>query len=389
MNIGTGTFRTTHKINQAVNRVLQSGQLSYGEYSKRLEERLATIHHARYGVLSNSGTSSLLVAVQTLKELHNLNEGDEVIIPAITFVATVNVVLQSGLKPVLVDVEPDYYGLDVLKLDEVRTDRTRLVIPVHTFGLPANMLGVWNYLDTISQPIFIIEDSCESMFVKHYGTPVGSWSDIGVYSFYMAHLLTTGVGGIAITNSPEYAKVMRSLVNHGLKYSDLSKGRTFNPVKIHRDFAFERVGHSFRITELEAAIGLTQLEESDGGYSIIKARQNNADYLTKELGSLGLPLQLPKIRPKTEHAFMMYPIVLLDGSRDKLTGYLNSKGISTRRMLPLIHQPVYEDLWKPEEYPVASWIDDKGFYIGCHQDLKVEDLEYIVEVMYKYFYRRD
>lgn len=383
--IGTGTFKSTYKMEQAVNRVLQSGQLSYGYFSRQLESKFARLHLNKYGVLSNSGTSSLLVAVQTLKECYDWKDGDEIIVPALTFVATVNVILQSGLKPVLVDVEKDYYGLDVLQIDEAFTDRTRAIMPVHTFGQPANMLGVWNYLDTVNREIYIIEDSCESMFVKHHGTPVGAWSDIACFSTYMAHLITTGVGGISLTNSPEYSKIMRSLVNHGLLYSDLSTGSSFNPVKIHRDFAFERVGHSFRITELEAAIGLTQIEESRDGKDIIEARQKNAAILTENLQLMDLPLQLPKIRPKTEHAFMMYPIILLDGDRDKFTDYLNSRGISTRRMLPLINQPVYRGLWKASNYPVAKWIDEKGFYIGCHQDITSDELDYITEVFFRYF----
>jgi len=380
--IETGTFKPLPKTYALINQVIESGQLSYGPLSKQFEQDFALLHDCKFGVLSNSGTSSLLVAIQTLKEVHGWNEGDEVLVPALTFVATVNIVLQSGLKPVLVDVEKDYYGIDCNLIPDAITDKTKAIIPVHTFGQPCNMVQIWKELNKFSElSIKIIEDSCESMFVDHYIHPVGSWSDISCFSTYMAHLVTTGVGGISLTNNALYAKIMRSLCNHGLVYSDLSSTGDFTPQKVHRDFAFERVGHSFRITELEAAIGLAQLSDYQ---TMLDNRQANARYLTESLKHL--PLQLPAIRPNTQHAFMMYPIVCLeDNQRDNLTKHLNEYGIQTRRMLPLINQPVYKGLWNPNDYPVAQWIDDNGFYIGCHQNLSSEELEYVTEVFKKYY----
>lgn len=368
--IRTGTFTANATILQYLNRIIYTGQLSYGHFSQRFEKEFATLHDCEFGVLSNSGTSSLLVAIQALKEYHKWNDGDEVLVPALTFVATVNVVLQSGLKPILVDVEKDYYCLnpELIRVGK----KTRAIIPVHAFGQPADMMSIWDACNNLQ----IIEDSCEAMFVKTSDHPVGSWGSISCFSTYMAHLITTGVGGISLTSNPDYARLMRSLCNHGLAYDDLSNEGEFNPRKLHRDFVFERVGHSFRITELEAAIGLAQLETYQ---SMIAKRQTNARYLTDNLQSL--PLQLPSIRRHTQHAFMMYPVVCLEGNRDKLTEHLNKHGIETRRMLPLISQPVYKDMWNPDDYPVAKWIDDNGFYCGIHQNLTQDNLDYMVEVM--------
>lgn len=379
-HISIGTFQYTPEISSNILDTLTSGRLSYGPYSQRFEQDFAELHGCKYGVLSNSGTSSLLVALQTLKEIYNWQDGDEVIVPAITFVATVNIVLQSGLKPILVDVEPDYYGIDVEKISEVITDKTQCIIPVHTFGMPCDITAInYNYAD-----LRVIEDSCESMYVRQHNQPVGAWSDISCFSTYMAHLLTTGVGGIAITNFDIYAKTMRSLCNHGLSYDDLSAQEDeFSPDKLHRDFTFERVGHSFRITELEAAIGLAQLDLLP---DIIKKRQSNAKYLTEQLEKYQDFIQLPAIRPNTEHAFMMYPIICNQHNvRDRLVRYLNENGIETRRMLPLVSQPVYRGLWNPDDYPVAKWIDDCGLYIGCHQDLSRGDLDYIIDVFHNFY----
>jgi len=375
--IETGTFEFTPKMSALINEVLQSGQISYGPMSRQFENEFAKLHGCNFGVLSNSGTSSLLVALETLKEAHGWRKNDEVIVPALTFVATVNVVLQAGLKPILVDVEKDYYGIDVGKIN-IRK-RTRCIIPVHTFGQPCDMNSIFHRF-WYPEKVKVIEDSCEAMFVQQFGDVVGSLSDIACFSTYMAHLVTTGVGGIAITDNFHYARLMRSFCNHGMAYDDLSTGKEFNPKKLHRDFSFERIGHSFRITELEAAIGLAQL---DTWQTMIDNRQANARYLTEHLKDL--PLQLPAIRPETEHAFMMYPLVCLEGDRDELTGYLNMHDIGTRRMLPLINQPVYVGMWKPANYPVAQWIDDNGFYIASHQNLTRKDLDHVIEVLHNYY----
>lgn len=381
--IGTGTFETTEKIREYIADILNTGQISYGPYSRKFEQEFTRIHQRKYAILSNSGTSSLLVALQTLKELHGWQDGDEVIVPALTFVATVNVVLQSNLKPVLVDVEPDCYGIDTEKIEAAITPRTKAIIPVHTFGQPCDILEIVD-IAAAHHDLAIIEDSCEAMFINSQGRPVGGWGDIACYSTYIAHLITTGVGGLALTDNPDYAKTMRSLVNHGLSYGDLSNDDNgFNPHKTRRDFVFERVGHSFRITEFEAALGLAQL---DGREDMITHRQFNAGCLINGLARWRDRLQLPKTRSGVSHSYMMFPIVCKRaGVRDRLTRFLEQKEIQTRRMLPLTCQPVYRNLFCENDYPVAKWINENGFYIGCHQGLSMDDLRLVVGAFGEFF----
>ena len=386
--IELGAFEITYKMKERVSQALNLGRLSYGPLSQEFETRSAQMHGCKYGVLSNSGTSSLLVALQTLKELHGWQDGDEVIVPALTFVSTINVVLQLRLKPVLVDIEPDYYGLNPFysiehntQLRKVITKKTRCIIPVHTFGQPADMYSIKAIADNAGLKILI--DSCESMLVNHHRKPIGFWGDIACFSTYVAHLLVTGVGGLSTTNNPEYSQYMRSLVNHGIDLSELPTGEQYDTTWFNRKFSFNKVGHSFRLTEIEAAIGLAQLDDLA---DIIKQRQSNAAYLSAGLADLQDRLQLPKVRPNTESAFMMYCLVCLqDGIRDNLMRYLNENGIGTRLALPLIRQPVYKGLWDPDDYLVADWMDRQAFYIGCHQGLSVEDLDYMIETI-KDFY---
>lgn len=379
--IGLGTFRATPKMRGLVNQVLDTGRISYGPMSQELEARFAALHGCKYGVLSNSGTSSLLVALQTLKELHGWQSGDEVIVPALTFVASVNVILQAGLKPVLVDCECNFYGINTDLLAKAITQNTRAIIPVHTFGQPCDMSVVSLMADIYR--LRIIEDSCESMMVKHHGKPVGRWGDIACFSTYIAHLLVTGVGGLSITNNPDYAQYMRSLVNHGIDLSELPNGEAYDHSWLARKFRFVRVGHSFRLTELEAALGLAQLDDLLG---IIARRQANARYLIEGLQGLEDRLQLPKVRPNTESSWMMFCLVCRqEGVRDKLMTYLNEQGIGTRLALPLTNQPVYRGLWDENDYPVAAWMNKSAYYIGCHQSLTKEDLDYIIEKHYEFF----
>lgn len=380
--IGVGTFKTSDRMRQLVNEVLDTGRISYGPMSRAFEQQFAALHDSKYAVLSNSGTSSLLVALQTLKEMHGWADGDEIIVPALTFVATVNVILHCRLTPVLVDIEDDYYGLDTDLLDGVISPRTRAIMPVHLFGMPCDMSTIKAIADYYN--LRIIEDSCECMFARHHDVSAGAWGDVGCFSTYVAHLLTTGVGGIATTNDPDIAAVMRSLVNHGrdgiyLAIDD-DQGKSGAALRevISKRFRFERIGHSFRITELEAALGLAQLE--DWG-KMIARRQGNMLVLSSGLSHLTEVLQLPRIRPNTTHSGMMYPIVVRNGTKDALCSYLEERGIETREMLPLVSQPAYRGLWQPGDYPVAQWIDRSGLYIGCHQDLTDEDLAYMIETI--------
>jgi len=383
-HIGVGTFSTSDKMRAYVNAVLDSGRLSYGEFSQRLESRFAIQHSCAFGVLSNSGTSSLQVAIQALKTMYRWKDGDEIIVPAITFVASVNVILHNNMTPVLVDVERDYYGIDPSRIERAITPRTRAIMPVHVFGQPCNMVMINNIAKRHN--LAIIEDSCECVGVSHAGVSVGAWGDVACFSTYVAHILTTGIGGIATTNDQDLAIKMRSLVNHGrdgiyISPDDNTTGAAQREV-IAKRFSFTSIGHSYRITELEAALGLAQMDDLP---QIIRMRQANANYLTDKLSSLADVIQLPTVRPDTEHAWMMYPIVLLDRDRDQLTEFLESRGIETRQMLPIIRQPCYAGMWDERDYPIADWINHSGLYCGCHQDLTHDDLNHIAETLMEYF----
>jgi perosamine synthetase len=369
---------------------LDRNWLSYGPFTQRFEAEFASVHECRFGIFSNSGSSALHIALQAMKEMHGWNDGDEVIIPAITFVATANIVLQNNMVPVLVDVEPNFYELDPEMLEAKITQRSRAIIPVHLFGHPADMDPIREIADR--HGLKIVEDSCETMFASYKGQRVGNLGDIGCFSTYVSHLLVTGVGGVSTTNNPDYAVRMRSLMNHGRDSiyinADDDKGKSTEVPQLiaAKRFQFVSVGHSFRSTEIEAALGLAQLEDWE---SMIATRRANAKSLSQKLDGFATYLRLPQIRPGSEHSFMMYPIVLADRPKRELVDYLEEHGVETREMLPLTNQPVYRKLlnWREQDYPVAQWINQSGFYIGCHQDVSEKDIEYIAE-LFEHFFRR-
>ncbi len=389
--IGVGGFAVSPLARRYVNEVLDSNRLSYGSFHRRFEAAFAAEHDSKHAVFCNSGTSALQIALQALKEKHGWDDGDEVIVPAVTFIATSNIVLHNRMVPVFADVEPFTYTLDPAKFEAAITPRTRAVIPVHLLGLPADM-------DPISagarrRGLSIIEDSAETMFARYKGRKVGSLGDIGCFSTYIAHYIVTGAGGLATTNDLDLAVRLRSLMSHGRDsiYLSIDDDKNATGEKLHeivaKRFQFVSVGHSYRATEFEAALGLAQLEEKDGIYA---ARTGMAKRLSAGLKEFEDRLQLPSCPTDRDHSFMLYGLVVRDQDKTPLVNFLEDHGVETRDMLPLLNQPVYKKMFGDLEskYPVARRLNRSAFYIGCHQYMTPEDADYVVEQFRAFFKTR-
>ncbi len=388
--IGIGGCRVSDRAKELVMQVLDSNRLSAGPMIDRFEREIAALHSRRFGLFTNSGTSALQIALAALKEQYGWQDGDEVLVPALTFVATSNVVLYNGLKPVFVDVEPDRYCIDPNQLERHITPRTRAIMPVHIAGLPCDMDPV---LDIAARHgLRIVEDSAESMFARYRGRPVGSMSDIGCYSTYVAHIITTGVGGICVTDDTELIIMLKSLMNHGrdsiytrIDDDEGREGRALFEIADRR-FSFVRLGYSYRCTEMEAALGLAQLESREVDWA---RRKVIARRLCAGLAPLSDVLQLPVERDGAEHAWMFFPLVLRAGpvDRGELIQYLESHQIETRYLLPLLNQPVYRKLFGDLEpqYPVAANLNRRAFYIGCHAGMTDEEVDYILDCFHTFF----
>lgn len=387
--IGVGYASVTDIEKKYVMDALDSQRLSQGKYVAKFEKMFANMHGHKYGVMCNSGTSALHLAILALKEKYNWEDDAEILVPAITFIATSNSVLHTGLKPVFVDVDIKSYNMNPDEIERHITEKTRCIIPVHCFGMPCEM-------DKISEiarkhDLRIIEDCAEAHFAKINGKTVGSFSDIMACSTYVAHTLTTGVGGVMCTSDPELSEILRSLVAHGractCERCIASDGNQVCPKRLKTDmdrrFTFVRLGYSYRVGELEGALGLGQLERVD---EIMGARHKNANYLIKGLEPVEKYIQLPRHPENIEHTYMMFPILVKPESpktKNEIVKYLESQNIETRPMLPLLNQPIYKEIFGDIEknYPNAEYIDNNGFYIGCHHGLGKEELDREIEAL--------
>ncbi len=387
--IGVGDASISPQEKKFVLDALNKERLSYGKYHQKFEYEFAKAHNRKFAMFCNSGTSALQAGLHAMKIKYGWRDGDQVIVPALTFVATVNIILQNNLKPVFVDVDPDYFEIDPSKIEKAITKKTRAIIPVHIGGHPCDMEPIMKLAKKYK--LKILEDSCETMFAKYKGEPAGSWGEVSCFSTYVAHILITGVGGFAATNDPELAVLIKSLFNHGRDsiYLSMDDDKVKDPKKlfniVSKRFSFDHVGYSYRATELEAAIGYGQIKRHK---QMIKKRKKNAAYLTKGLEPLEKFLQLPKIRKDTEHAFMFYPIVVKDPvDRNDLVNFLEKNLIETRYLLPLLNQPVYKKLFGDIEYkyPVSEKLNKNAFYIGCHMGITQKELDYMIKKFHAYF----
>jgi dTDP-4-amino-4,6-dideoxygalactose transaminase len=390
--IGIGDCSISPRAKALVLEALDGNRLSAGPLMQRFEHDFAELHGCAFGLMSNSGTSALQIALGAMKERGGWQDGDEVLVPALTFVASSNVVLYNALTPVFVDVEPDFFCMDPAQIERRLTDRTRAIMPVHVAGLPCDMDPILEVAQ--AHGLRILEDSAEAVAVRYKGRPVGSLGDVGCFSTYIAHLVTTGVGGLCTTNDAGLHDIMKSLMNHGRDavYTRIDDDEDLERVRAldlaSRRFSFVRLGHSFRATEMEAALGIAQLEEREWRDA---RRLAVVSRLTEALRSLDAYLQLPRPRPGVDHAYMFFPLLVRDPiSRDDLVDHLEQNGVETRHLLPLIRQPIYRRLFGDldDEYPVAARLDETAFYIGCQPELEDADVDYVIDVFHAYFAAR-
>lgn len=362
--IRVGAVKLSPSDKAAVLKVLDSDQLSPGKVCEEFEQEFAKLHGANYGRFVNSGTDALRIALLALKEMHGWKDGDRIIVPALTFVATVNVILQAGLTPLFADVSMYDYNINPWNVERRAQDgdRIRAVMPVHLFGKPCDD-KIFELAEKNGWKV--IEDSCETAGVAKLR------GDIACFSTYTCHLIAAGVGGLAITNDEKLSDLMWSYANHGRQRMG--------------EFRFERIGYSARPTEMQAALGLEELKRLPG---YLKRRREIAERLNVGLSDY-CDLLLPVVRADEAHAYMMYPIVLKETSKVSkwmLCTYLNRRGIETREMVPLINQPCYDFLGiDVDQFAVASWINRCGFYMGCHPGMTDEDAGYVIETFKEFF----
>jgi len=336
---------------------VKSGWISSkGRFIEEFEEKFAEYCGARYGVSTSNGTAALHLALVAL----GVEKGDEVIVPTLTFISTANAVSYTGAKPVFADSHPRYWCIDPEKIEEKVTDRTKAIIPVHLYGHPCDMDAIIKIAKDHS--LHTIEDAAEAHGAEYRNRKVGSLGDMGCFSFYGNKLITTGEGGMCITNDECLAEKMRKLRDHGMSRE--------------RRYWHEVIGFNYRMTNLQAAIGLAQLGKIDGFIEKKRLIFERYNSLFKDIAES--QVTLPSEETWARSVFCMYSVLIEKGcklGRDELIAGLLAKGVETRPFFCPIHSlPPYKN---NEDLPVAQELSSKGINLPSSTNLTSQDLNMV------------
>jgi perosamine synthetase len=369
-----------------VTRVLRSGQLSLGPRVVEFEEKFAAYAGTRYAVAVNSGTSALHLAVRAL----GIGSGDEVITTSFSFVASSNCVMFERALPVFVDIDPHTFNLDPNEIQRFIRDscvvnprtgavsdketgrRVRAILPVHVFGVPCDMDSILEIAREYSLPV--IEDACEALGATYKGKRIGTLGDLGVFAFYPNKQMTTGEGGIIVTNNERTAMLCRSMRN---------QGRAPESGWLHH----ERLGYNYRLSDIHCALGLAQLERIE---ELLRGRERTASIYEQALS--GHPwIRLPQAGPECQRSWFVYPIQIVPPGgppnpvlRDRVLTQLRSRGIGCQSYFPAIHlQPYFNQdfLTRPCFLPHTESTSKTCLVLPMFSSATREQILYVCKVL--------
>ncbi|MFQ6128957.1 MAG: DegT/DnrJ/EryC1/StrS family aminotransferase [Thermoplasmata archaeon] len=331
---------------------------SKGRYVQRFENLFAEYCGRSDGIATSSGTTALHLALESL----GIGKGDEVIVPTLTFIATANSVSYTAARPVFVDSHPDYWCMDPRRIEEKLTKNTKAIIPVHLYGHPCDMKPILDLAEDNS--LFVVEDAAEAHGAESKGRKVGSFGDVSCFSFYGNKIITTGEGGMCLTDDASLARTMRKLRDHGMD--------------TERKYWHETIGFNYRMTNLQAAIGVAQVEKLD---IFLGARRRNARLYASFLGKVeGVVLQ-PEM-PWAKNSFWNYSILLRESygmGREELSKILEKNQIETRPLFHPVHlMPPYLD---GDRFPVAESLSKRGISLPNGPSVEKEDIESICRIV--------
>lgn len=337
---------------QAVLRVLRSGNLAQGAVVRDLEECFADVVGVRHAIAVANGTAALNLALLA----HGIGAGDEVITTPFTFIASANAALFVGARPVFGDIEPDSYNLDPDGLESLITPRTRAIMPVHLYGNPADMPQIMAIAER--HGLVVVEDAAQAIGASIEGKAVGSFGT-GCFSLYPTKNVTAGEGGMITTDDDDVAELARLLRNHGQTAR----------------YRHELLGYNLRLTDVHAAIGLAQMERLD---DFTRHRRANADDLNRGLAGV---VTTPCEQPGYRHVYHQYTIRVPRGARDAVSAHLSERGIGNaiHYPVPVHHQPLYRALGYDDNLPISEQAAREILCLPVHPALSADDLALIVE----------
>jgi perosamine synthetase len=350
----------TQKEIDAVVDVMKSGILSIGPKVEEFEERISKYVGVKHAIAVNSGTSGLHLLIKS----YGIEKGDEVITTPFSFVASANCVLFEGAQPVFVDIDPKTLNMDIKKIEEKINSKTKAILAVDVFGHPVNMKAIKEIAD--AHGLTVIEDSCEAIGSEYNGIKCGCMADGAVFAFYPNKQITTGEGGVIITNDDAVADLCRSY---------RSQGRAITGLWLHH----ERLGYNYRLSELHAALGTVQMERID---EIIDKRGKVADSYNSRLKDIS-GIQIPYIDPGVSKMSWFVYVIKLDPKidRDKLMQYMLENGVGCRPYFTPIHlQPYFIEMfgYKEGDFPITEKIANSTIALPFFNDLNEDQIEYVV-----------
>jgi len=358
---------------EALKEPLMSGWLTSGPKVREFEQLFAERHGVKHALAVTSATTALHLALVAL----DIKEGDEVIVPAFTWVSTANVVLYCGAKVVFVDIDPLTFNLNPEDLRKRISSNTKAIIPVHLFGLCAEM----DKIKEIAGDIPLIEDGACAAGASYKGTPAGGLGTIGCFSFHPRKSVTTGEGGMITTNDDKLAEIMGMLRNHGASISEEQRHHGEKPYMLPD---FNALGYNYRMTDLQGAVGVVQIKKLD---QFINEREKWANFYTKELDSIPW-LRTPKHGADYKHGWQSF-VTFVDeskspASRNEIMELLQQHGISTRPGTHAIHMlNFYKEKFniQASDYPGAQAANNHSMSIPLHNRMVAEDFDYVVSVI--------
>ncbi len=358
---------------KAVRDSLMTGWLTQGPKVAEFEKAFAQRHGVKHAIATTSCTTALHLILSAL----NIGSGDEVIVPAFTWIATANVVLYCGAQPVFVDVEPKTFNMDASQIANKLNERTKAIIPVHLFGLCADI----DAISAAAPDITLIEDAACAAGSSYKGRHAGTLGLAAAFSFHPRKSITTGEGGMVTTNDDQLAEKIDMLRNHGASISEEQRHKGPQPYIMAE---FNMLGFNYRMTDLQGSVGLVQLTKLD---SFIEERQKWAEFYNRELSDLAW-LHTPSVPEGYKHGWQSYVCYVDESkspmSRNDIMEYLQSKGISTRPGTHAVHMlGFYKEKFgiSPDDYPNARDCDRFTMAIPLHNRMKSEDYQYIVETI--------
>jgi len=350
---------------------LMTGWLTSGPKVREFEKNFAERHNVKHAVAVTSATTALHLAVAAL----GIKAGDEVIVPAFTWVSTANVVLYQGAKVVFADVDPHTFNIDTNDLKKKITSKTKAIIPVHLFGLCADIDEIKN----IAGDIPLIEDAACAAGAGYKNTPAGALGNIGCFSFHPRKSVTTGEGGMVTTNDDKIADTVMKLRNHGASISEEERHHGPKPYILPD---FNMMGFNYRMTDLQAAIGIVQLSKLD---KFIDEREKWAKFYSEKLAAFDW-IRTPEFSSDYKHGWQSYVTYIDESksplSRNDLMEYLQGKGVSTRPGTHAVHMlTYYANLYgiNPVDFPGARDANNFSMAIPLHNRMSPEDYEYIIK----------